>query len=268
MPSFQAPDGTTLFYVEWGQGEPLLFLNGLGCASRMWDYQFAAFQSQGFRCISFDRRGHGRSDQPVQGYDYDTFADDIAALIRSLGLKRVTLIGHSMASGEIVRYLSRHGSERIARAILLAPTTPKLLKCDDNPHGVPREQFDALWEQWRRDYPAWVDDNLAPFFVPETSPAMMRWGASLLQISVPVALECGRVHMEADFRAEMERIELPILIVHGDRDRSAPIDITAKASAELLPNSRLLVYPGAPHGLMFTHGDQLHTDILGFIRET
>ena len=178
MPFITAKDGAELYWHEWGAGAPILFLNGLGCASRMWDYQMAAFADEGFRCIGFDRRGHGRSDQPALGYDFDTFADDVATLVENLDLTDLTLIAHSMAGGEAVRYLSRHGSQRVARLVLLAPTTPMLLKAHDNPNGLPMEAFEALWAGWRHDYPKWVADNLAPFFIPETSPAMMRWGAT------------------------------------------------------------------------------------------
>ena len=227
-----------------------------------------AFADEGFRCIGFDRRGHGRSDQPARGYDFDTFADDVAALIETLDLSRLTLIGHSIAGGEAVRYLTRHGKERVARVVLLAPTTPMLLKTDDNPNGALRAAFETQWAQWRRDYPKWIADNVQPFFIPETSPAMMRWGANLLQTPVPIALACARAMVEEDFRAEMRRIEAPTLIIHGDRDRSAPIEVTGNPSAELVPDCRLLVYPDAPHGLMFTHMDQVHADILRFVRKT
>jgi len=227
----------------------------------------AAFADEGFRCIGFDRRGHGRSDEPADGYDFDTFADDVAALVDRLDLSGLTLIAHSMAGGEAVRYLTRHGSRRVARLVLLAPTTPMLIRSHDNPNGAPKEAFEALWADWRRDYPKWVADNLAPFFVPETSPAMMRWGVTLLTTSLPVTLACSRAMAEADFRAEMRRIDVPTLIIHGDRDRSAPVELTAKPSAELIQDCRLLVYPGAPHGLMFTHMDELNADILRFLRE-
>jgi non-heme chloroperoxidase len=267
MPFINAKDGAQLYWSEWGAGAPILFLSSLGCTSRMWDYQMAAFADEGFRCIGFDRRGHGRSDQPASGYHFDAFADDVAELVETLDLEGLSLIAHSMASGEAVRYLTRHGSQRIARLILLAPTTPMLLKATDNPGGLPREAFEALWAGWRRDYPKWVDDNLAPFFIPETSPAMMRWGATLLQTSLPVTLACSRAMVEADFRAEMRRIDVPTLIVHGDQDRSVPIELTTQPSAELIPGSRLLFYPGAPHGLMFTHMEELHADLLGFMRE-
>ena len=205
MPFIAAKDGAQLYWREWGAGAPILFLNSLGCGHGMWDYQMAAFADEGFRCIGFDRRGHGRSDQPANGYDFDTFADDVAALVDHLDLSGLTLIAHSMAGGEAVRYLTRHGSQRVARLVLLAPTTPMLLKTDDNPNGLPREAFEALWAQWRRDYPKWIADNVAPFFIPETSPAMMRWGANLLQTSLPITLACSRAMVEADFRAEMRR---------------------------------------------------------------
>jgi non-heme chloroperoxidase len=267
MPFIVAKDGAELYWREWGAGAPILFLSSLGCGSRMWDYQMAAFADQGFRCIGFDRRGHGRSDEPASGYDFDTFADDVAGLVDHLDLSDLTLIAHSMAGGEAVRYLTRHGGKRVGRLVLIAPTTPMLLKTDDNPNGAPREGFEALWALWRRDYPKWIADNVAPFFIPETSPAMMRWGANLLQTSLPVTLACARAMAEADFGAEMRRIEVPALIIHGDRDRSAPIEITGEPSAELIPDCRLLVYPGAPHGLMFTHMDQLNADVLRFMRE-
>ena len=268
MPFIAAKDGTQLYWREWGVGAPMLFLNSLGCGAQMWDYQMTAFADEGFRCIGFDRRGHGRSDQPARGYDFDTFADDVAALIDALELSDLTLIAHSIAGGEAVRYLTRHGKESVARVILLAPTTPMLLKTDDNPNGALESEVEALWAQWKRDYPKWIADNVAPFFIPETSPAMMRWGAGLLQTPVPIALACARAMVEEDFRAEMRGIDVPTLIVHGDRDRSAPVELTGKPSAELIPGCRLLVYEGAPHGLMFTHMDQLHADILQFVRET
>jgi non-heme chloroperoxidase len=267
MAFITAKDGAELYWREWGAGSPILFLNSLGCDSRMWDYQITAFANEGFRCIGFDRRGHGRSDQPAHGYDFETFAEDVAALVDHLDLSGLTFITHSMGGGEAVRYLTRHGSERVSRLVLLAPTTPMLLKTHDNPNGVPMEAFETLWAQWRRDYPKWIDDNVAPFFIPETSPAMIRWGVNLLQTSLPIVLACSRAMVEADFRAEMRRVDVPTLIIHGDRDRSAPFELTGKPSAELIPGCKLLVYPGAPHGLMFTHMDQLNADLLGFMRE-
>jgi non-heme chloroperoxidase len=268
MPFFKTSDEASLYYTDWGAGTPILFLNSLGLGTRMWDYQFAAFAAKGFRCVSLDRRGHGRSDEPAWGYDFDTLADDVAALVEKLDLRSFTLVGHSMGGGEVVRYLTRHGSDRVARVVLLAPATPKMLRDGDNSNGVPRENFEALWHQWKHDYPKWVDDNLAPFFIPETTPAMMRWGAGLIQVSVPVALACSQALAEADFRAEMRAIAVPCLLIHGDRDRSTPIELTGKPTAELLQNCRLVTYEGAPHGLMYTHMDRVNTDMLEFMRET
>lgn len=269
MPFITAKDGTQLYWREWGRGAPMLFLNSLGLGSQMWDYQMTAFAEWGFRCIGFDRRGHGRSDQPAGGYDHDTFADDVAALVTAQDLTDVTIVTHSMAGGEAVRYLSRHGSRRVRRLIMLGTMTPALLQGPDNPGGAPRDGFEALWTQWRSDFPKWVADATAPFFVPESSPALMRQVAGLLlQASVPVALACSRAMVGEDFRAEMRGIDVPTLLVHGDRDCSAPIDLTGRPSAALVPNCRFLVYQGAPHGLIYTHMERLHADMMGFIRET
>jgi pimeloyl-ACP methyl ester carboxylesterase len=269
MAFISTSDGTRLYWHEWGEGAPLLFLSSLGMSSQMWQYQMVAFAEQGFRCICLDRRGHGRSDQPGRGYDYDTLADDVATLIADLDLTALTLVGHSMAGGEIVRYLTRHGDSHVARAILLGATTPFIREASDNQAGIPMAQLEALWAGWKQDYPKWVAEGTAPFFVPETSAAMMRWAASLLQqISLPVALACSRALANADFRREMREIGTPVLLIHGDRDRSAPLGLTAAPSARLLPNCRLLVYEGAPHGLIYTHMERLHRDMLAFIAET
>jgi non-heme chloroperoxidase len=174
-----------------------------------------------------------------------------------------------MAGGELVRYLSRHGSERVSRAILLAPTTPFLRQTADNPNGVPDSASAALRDSWRRDYPKWIADNTAPFFVPETSPAMMRSLASQLA-SWPTryAIAVNKTIVDSDFRDELREVSVPTLVVHGDRDVSANLSLTGKPTAELIPGCRLEIYQGAPHGLMYTHMDRLHADMLRFIRES
>jgi pimeloyl-ACP methyl ester carboxylesterase len=264
----RARDGTRLYWEAIGDGPPLLFLNSWAMTTRMWDYQIAFFAERGFRCISYDRRGHGRSDRPISGYDYDAFADDLASIIETLDLTGVTLIGHSMAGGEMARYIARHGSRRVGRAVMLAPTTPFLLKTDDNPGVLPKEGFEAVRAIWKRDFPQWVADNTAPFFTPETSPAMIKWGIDILMdISLPVAIAVNRAVAETDFRAEMKEIDVPVLILHGDRDVSAPLESTGQPSASLLPNCQLKVYEGAPHGLMYTHMERVNADILAFIQE-
>ena len=268
-PFIEAHDGTRLYWTQWGVGRPILFLNSAGVSTQMWDYQMVEFADQGYRCIAFDRRGHGRSDRPFGGYEYDTFADDVASVISALDLRDLTLVGHSMAGGEIVRYLTRHGSARVARIVLLAPTTPYLMKTADNPNGVPQSTFEAVRASWRRDFPKWVADNTAPFFVPETSPAMMQtFAALLMQCPVQVAIACNKALTTTDFRADLAKISVPAMVVHGDRDASAPLVLTGKPTADLIPGCRFKVYQGAPHGLMYTHMEMLNTDILQFIRET
>jgi non-heme chloroperoxidase len=261
-------DGVRLYWSQTGRGRPVLFVNSLGAPMQMWDYQVAFLSEKGFRCVTIDRRGHGRSDQPADGYDPDTFADDLAEAIEALGLTGLTLVGHSMAAQEIVRYLTRHGGDRISRAILIAPNTPCLSWRPDNPIGVSEEAFVAQREAWMADYPAWVVENAPPFFTPETSPAMLAWGVNMmLAVSLPVMLACHRAMVAADFRHEMKSITTPTLILHGDRDASAPLALTGQPSADLLPNCRLQIYPGAPHGLMYTHMSRANADILAFLRD-
>jgi non-heme chloroperoxidase len=174
-PYIEARDGTHLYWTHWGTGAPILFLHSAGVSMPMWDYQMIAFADQGHRCVAFDRRGHGRSDRPPAGYDYDTFADDVDSVITALDLENLTVVTHSMAAGEIARYLTRHGSARVPRIVLIAPTTPCLMRMPDSPDGLPQAMFEALRASWRLDFQKWVADNTAPFFVPDSSPAMMQW---------------------------------------------------------------------------------------------
>jgi non-heme chloroperoxidase len=262
-------DGTRLFWTHWGTGAPILFLNSAGLSTPMWDYQMVAFADQGHRCISFDRRGHGRSGRPPGGYDFDTLADDLDSVITALALEELTVVTHSMAAGEIVRYLTRHGGKRIARIVLIAPTTPCLMQLPDNPGGLPRASFEALRASWRLDFNKWIADNTAPFFVPDTSPAMMRWlSALLMACPLPVAIACNEAITTADFRAELADIAVPALVIHGDRDASAPFELTGKPTAERIPGCRLELYRGAPHGLIYTHMERVNEDVRRFIWDT
>jgi non-heme chloroperoxidase len=268
-PSIEARDGTRLHWTQWGVGRPLLFLASASMPLEMWDYQMNAFAERGFRCIAFDRRGHGLSGRPAGGYDYDTFADDVASVIDALDLRDLTVVAHSMAGGEIVRYLTRHGSSRVARIALLGVTTPFLLQTADNPGGVPESAFATLQDGWSADFPKWIDDNTDAFFVPETSSGMRRWAVDLMrQCPARVAIACNKAVTTTDFRDDLRRISIPALVIHGDRDVSAPLAITGKPTAELIRGSRLKVYEGAPHGLMYTHMERLHADIFQFIQET
>lgn len=266
-PFIATRDGASLFYKDWGNGKPVVFVHSWALNSDMWQYQMIHLAGQGLRCVAFDKRGHGRSSDPAQGYDYNTLADDLAAVIEQLNLREVTLVGHSMGGGEIVRYLSRHGARRIARAALVAPTTPFILKTADNPDGVDKSVFEQLRAMWRKDFPKWLADNARPFFSPETSPEMIQWGMRMgLQASLKALIDCNRAVVETDFRAEAPKITTPTLIVHGDKDVSAPLELTGRKTARLIPGSKLIVYEGAPHGLFITHMDRLNRDLLAFIK--
>jgi pimeloyl-ACP methyl ester carboxylesterase len=261
-----ASDGTQLFFRDWGTGKPVVFLHSWGMNSTMWDYQMADLLDHGLRCIAYDRRGHGLSSDPGRGYDADTLADDLAAVMTALDLRDVTLVGHSMGGGEVVRYLSRHGSKRVSGVVLLASTTPYLTKTADNPNGRDAAAFELGRRLWRQDFPKWVDDQSPPFFVADTSAGMRRWAMDMLvRTPLPVILACGRVVAETDYRPDLRAISTPTLVIHGDKDASAPLDITGRPSAALIPNARMVVYEGAPHGLFLTHKDRLNDDLRAFV---
>ncbi len=265
LPFLAAKDGTTLYYKDWGAGRNVLFASSWGMNSDMWQYQMTPMVSEGFRCVAYDRRGHGRSAQPADGYDYNTLADDLGTVIEQLDLREVTLVGHSMSGGEIVRYLSRHGAGRVSRIVLVAPTTPFLLKTADNPDGVPQEAFDQVRAQLSADYPKWLVDNARPFFVASTSQAMMDWVLGMMTLaSLKALLDCNQAFVQTDFRAELPKISVPTLIIQGDKDASTPLDLTGRRTAKMIPGAELKVYEGGPHGLMFTHMDRFNRDLIAF----
>jgi non-heme chloroperoxidase len=265
--SIVTSDGASLFYKDWGAGKPVVFVHSWALNSDMWQYQMIRLADQGLRCVAYDSRGHGRSSDPGRGYDYDTLAGDLAAVIEQLNLREITLVGHSMGCGVIVRYLSRHGPRRVARVALVSPTLPFLLKTEDNPDGVDKIVFERLRATWSKDFPKWLADNARPFFTPETSPEMVQWGIRMcLQASMKALIDCNRMDTETDFRAELPKITAPTLIIHGDKDVSTPLESTGRKTARLIPGSQLKVYEGAPHGLMFTHMDRFNRDLHDFIK--
>lgn len=261
-----AADGTRLFCRDWGSGRPVVFLSGWALSSAMWGSQMMHLVERGARCIAYDRRGHGRSTDPGRGYDYDTLADDLAAVMEQRELERATLVGHSMAGGEIVRYLSRQGPRRVGKIVLLAPTTPFPQKTPDNPGGYERAMFDQLRAALLDDYPGWLDANAGPFFTPNTRPGTVAWVKDMmLQGSLHALVGCFDAMVSTDFRAELATVTVPALVIHGDCDQSAPLDITGRPTAGLLPPGRLIVVEGAPHGLFVTHGDQVNTELERFV---
>ena len=262
----QTHDGVFLFHRDWGSGRPVLFVHSLSLSSAMWAYQEAFLSDHGLRCISFDRRGHGRSDQSAPGHDLNTFADDIRTVIDGLELKDVVLVGHSVGCGEIIRYMARHGSSRISKVVLLGPTTPFVLQTDDNPCGAPAAYFEQMRAEWASDYPKWIQDNKSPFFTGDSSPPMMDWMVSVLRQAHPAtAIAYHRMYAGTDLRPDLGKVDRPVLILHGDKDASAPLEITGRRTALGIRGAVLKVYPGAPHGLFVTHMDQVNRDILEFI---
>jgi non-heme chloroperoxidase len=258
-----------LFVKDWGSGSPLVFVHSWAVDNDIFQYQHHHFVEAGHRVVAYDRRGHGRSAQPGAGYDIATLADDLARVIAERDLTDATLIGHSMGAKEIVAYLARHGTSKVARAVLVAPTTPFLLKTADNPEGVDGAMFEALRNLWRQDFPGWLRANARPFFVPQTSDAMVDWGVAMMsRTPVHVAVASNRSMVEHDSRAECRAVTVPTLIVHGTKDASAPLALTGQRTAALIPRARFVVYEDAPHGLMFTHADRLNADIAAFIANT
>lgn len=262
-----AKDGTRLFHRDWGEGQPVVFASSWALSSEMWAYQVAYLSERGFRCIAFDRRGHGRSDIPSRGYDMDTLADDVAAVIDSLGLKDVILVGHSMGGAEMVHYMGRHGTTKVKKAALVAAVAPYIVQTPDNPYGAPMAYHQATLQQYATDFPKFAMDNQAPFFTADTSPAMKTWlTEQLLATPVPVVIAAFKALIGKDLRPDLPKIDRPTLVIHGDKDASAPLAITGQRLATGIKGAELKVYAGAPHGLFVTHMHQLNRDLETFFK--
>ncbi len=273
MPSIETKDQTNLYYRDWGTGQPVVFLNSMGLGGAMWEYQMVPFSERGLRCIAYDRRGHGRSDDPGRGYDFDTLADDLAGLLTHLDLHEVTLIGQSMGCAEIARYLSRHGASRIARVALIGTSTPFLLKTQDNPEGAPEEVFDGQLKALLADRPHSLENLINMYFglgsqqpgQEVVSLEMAQWLIHLaLETSPRATVACFRSAWHTDFRADMHAFTVPTLIIHGDRDQNCPL-LCGERTARAIPGSQLHVYEGAAHGLFLTHKGRLNEDLLAFM---
>jgi len=262
-----AQDGTTLFVRQCGTGDPVLFVAAWGLDSLAWQYQMERMSREGFRCVAFDRRSHGRSSDPGAGYDLETLAHDVHSVIEQLRLSQVLLVGHSLGAAESVRYLTRHGMNRVRRLALVAPTTPFLLKSGDNPDGLDPKVLEGMRAAFREDFPGILAANIRPFVLPTTSQAMIDWIVDMMsRTPVKALIDCNAAFSAADFRAELPAITLPTLILQGDADMSAPLALTGRKTAALLPNALLKVYQGAPHGLVFTHADRVASDLVAFAR--
>jgi pimeloyl-ACP methyl ester carboxylesterase len=260
-------DGVGLFHRSLGSGPPVLFLASWSLPSDSWFGQMLAMRDAGLRAVAYDRRGHGRSEDPGTGFDYDTLADDLADVLGALDLSGVTLVAMSGAAGEAVRYLTRHGATgRIARLALVGPTTPLLVQRPDNPGGVPAEALSELRAELRRDFPLWLARNARAFGGPNPSDATLDWLCRLAaQAALPGLLEFHRTLTETDFRAELAALRLPVLVIQGDADETCPIDLTGRPTAALVPGARLLEIPGGPHGLIASDPERLSAALLDFV---
>jgi pimeloyl-ACP methyl ester carboxylesterase len=273
MPFAKAPDGTEIFFKDWGSGRPVVLIHGWPLNADMWEYQAPVLASAGLRVISYDRRGFGRSGQPWSGYNYDTLADDLAAVMDHLDLRDATLVGFSMGGGEVARYLSRHGAAgRVFKAVLVSAVTPFLLRTADNPDGVDRSVFDGMIEGLQKDRPNFLATFGKQFFGAglltfSISSELLQWASMLaLQASPKATMDCVRAFSETDFRADLAGIAVPTLVVHGEGDATVPIGVSGRRAAQMIPGARLVEYAGAPHGLFFTEKDRLNQDLLAFIQ--
>jgi non-heme chloroperoxidase len=272
MSFITAADSTKIFFQDAGEGEPVVLIHGWPVNADMWENQSLALVERGYRVISYDRRGFGRSDKPAKGYDYDTFASDLDQLISQLKLEGVSLVGFSMGGGEVARYLAKFGSARVAKVAFISSVVPYLLQAHDNPDGVPIKAFDDMITGLRDDRPKFLTDFAKLFFgvgmlSSPVSQETLQWISNLaMQASLKATLDCVRAFSETDFRADLRFCKVPTLIVHGTGDKTVPIKPTAEAAAKLIPHAKLIRYEGAPHGLFITHKDELNRDLVAFLK--
>jgi non-heme chloroperoxidase len=270
MPMITAKDGTQLFARAWGEGPPIVFAHGWACNSEIWQPELALLAERGFTAIAYDRRGHGRSDDPGRGYDYDTMADDLAAVLAHFGATEATLVGHSMGNGEIVRYLTRHGTGRVARVVMVAPSLPYPMTTDDNPEGgTTPEMLEAMRGTIIGDMADWLGQVAPPAFGPDVGPERIAQTVRMmLQCNLKAAIETNRANVTTDFRRELAALATPILVLQGDADFQAPLETTGRRVAAIAPDARLKVYPGGLHTIVASHAGEIAADIMAFVAET
>ncbi len=259
-------------YNDYGIGKPVILIHGWPMSKEMWEYQINDLVNGGFRVIAYDRRGFGKSSQPWNGYDYDILTDDLKALIDQLHLEDATLVGFSMGGGEVVRYFSRHGGKGVSKAVLISSVTPYMLKTETNPDGVPQEMFNEMLTNMQQDRIGFLDDFGRTFFgvtlsTKPLSTPLLEYYRMLCSVASPRAtLECAKSFATTDFRSEMHLVNVPTLIIHGDADKTVPIDPTGKQSEKLIPDNCFIIYEGAPHGLFYNERERLNADLLEFLK--
>jgi non-heme chloroperoxidase len=272
MSTIKTKDGTEIYYKDWGSGQPVVFSHGWPLSADAWDAQMLFLGERGYRVIAHDRRGHGRSSQTWNGNDMDTYADDLAQLIETLDLKDVVLVGHSTGGGEVTRYIGRHGTSRVAKAVLLGAVPPLMLKTDANPEGLPIDVFDGIRASTFNDRSQFFMDLTIPFYGYNREGAKISQGVrdsfwlQGMQAGIKSALDCIKQFSETDFTEDLKKFDIPTLIAHGDDDQIVPISAAALKSSKLVKGSTLKIYPGAPHGLATTQQDEFNADLLAFIQ--
>src|SRR5687768_3067032 len=273
MATITTKDGTEIYYKDWGRGQPVVFSHGWPLTSDAWDDQMLFLGSRGYRCIAHDRRGHGRSSQPWDGNEMDTYADDLATLVEALDLRKAIHVGHSTGGGEVARYLGRHGTSRVAKAVLIGAVPPVMVKTEDNPGGLPLDVFDGLRAQLVKDRAQFFRDlPSGPFYgfnrdgAKASEGLIDKWWRQGMMSGFKASYDCIKAFSETDFTEDLKKIDVPTLIMHGEDDQIVPIDASARRAVKLVPNATLKTYPGLPHGLCTTHHEIVNADLLEFFQ--